>query len=85
MIPHDALISAKVVMLEQLIGDILTDRFGTLPDPISAVEAYAEKRRYAPKRPDPDPDLDVIYEAVWGEFLDKIVAAVRKEQAGRTP
>jgi hypothetical protein len=85
MIPHDSLMAAKIVMLENLVSDILIDRFGTFADPVVAAEAYAEKRRHAPKHADPDPELDVIYEAVWGEFLDRVVAGVRKGQAGRKP
>jgi hypothetical protein len=82
MIPHDALISAKVVMLQHLVGEILIDRFLQFPDPIDSVEKYASARRQAPVRPDADPDADLIYEAVWGEFLDRVVSAVKKQTGG---
>jgi hypothetical protein len=69
--------SMKIAMLEALVTELLADRLLEMADPIGAALAYAEQRRTI--RSGGDPEADLMVETVWSEFLDLVVAAVRKQ------
>jgi hypothetical protein len=80
MIPHDMMIAAKVSMLEHLVRDLLVDRFNAMPDPIEYATQYAETRWQLRPGAKIEPDLEPTRQAVWQQFLDSVVAGVRKAQ-----
>jgi hypothetical protein len=80
MVDHDVMIAAKVSMLEFLVRDLFIDRFNSVPDPIGNATRYAETRWKLQPGAKVEPDLEPIHQAVWQQFLDSVVAGVRKLQ-----
>jgi hypothetical protein len=78
MVPHDVMIAAKVSMLESLVRDLIVDRFRSMDDPIGRAKQYAETRWKLPPNAKVEPDLEPTRQAVWQQFLDSVVAGVRK-------
>ena len=85
MVDHDVMIAAKVSMLEHLVRDLLVDRFNNMPDPVGEVTRYAETRGKLKPGVKVEPDLEPIRQGVWQQFLDSVVAGVRKSQEGGGP
>jgi hypothetical protein len=74
--------TAKIAMLEGLVRDILVDRFPTMDDPVRNAMRYAEAKMPLSKGAKVDPDLEPVRQAVLQEFLDSVVALVRKSAGG---
>jgi hypothetical protein len=88
MVDHEVMIAAKVAMLEFVVRDLLIDRFNSVPDPIGNAMRYAETRwkiKPGVRFQDFENDLEPIRQAVWQEFLDSVVAGVRKMQEDGRP
>jgi hypothetical protein len=74
--------SMKVAMFETIAAELLVDRFLETADPVGSALAYAEQRRQLrPNHPFVDPEADLAVEAVWSQFLDRVVDAVRRAVA----
>jgi len=82
-IQHEAMTSIKVAMLESLVQDLLIDRFNSNADPVGAAMQYAETKSQPRPGAKIDEDLELARQAIWHEFLDSVVAAVRKAQGER--
>ena len=80
MVDHDVMIAAKVSMLEKIVTDILVNQFNNIPDPIGEVTRYAETRGKLKPGTKVEPDLEPIRQGVWQQFLDTVVAGVRRSQ-----
>lgn len=73
------MMAMKIAMLENIAIDLFVDRFLERVDPVGSALAYAEQRKQLrPNRPCVDPEADLAIEAVWSDFLDRVVVAVRK-------
>jgi len=82
MIDHDVMIAAKVSMLELIARDILVDKFNAMPDPLGNAMRYAQTREKPKPGAKIELDLEPIRQGVWQQFLDSVVAGVRKSQEG---
>jgi hypothetical protein len=83
MIDHDVMIAAKVSMLEHLVRDILVDRFCSMQNPVESATQYSETRWKLKPGAKIEADLEPARQAIWQEFLDSVVAGVRKSQEGK--
>jgi hypothetical protein len=82
MISYEAMMAAKIVMLEGIVRDLLVNRFNSMDDPIGNAKIYAETRWQPRTGATIEPDLELARQAVWREFLDSVVAGVHKTQEG---
>jgi hypothetical protein len=81
LIEHQTLISMKVPILETLLIELLTVSFLRAPDPVAGAIEFAE-RHLRPIRDRLAVDSDarlLAAEAVWSEFLDRLVASVQRQ------